>query len=39
MSGHLQFLKDPDVAPYGLLPLHHNNQLYDYRTYEAVQDR
>jgi hypothetical protein len=30
VSGHLQFLRDP-TQPHGLLPIHHNNQLLDFR--------
>ncbi len=37
--GHVQFLKDRSAHdPPGLVPLHHNNQLFDLREYPTIAD-
>jgi hypothetical protein len=38
VTGHLQFLRDPSVAPHGLEAFHHNNQMLDFRDYTRLRE-
>jgi hypothetical protein len=36
VAGHLQFLRDPAS---GLVPIHHNNQMLDFREFPSIRNR